>query len=776
MRGFLWQKLGVSWANQEELVTLAVFWLHPPSFIETCPSAVPELTPYTSHAGSFPGSHHFSFLPPPLPAQVSHSSSLASLSDKTQFPSFLRTLASDLTSSRLVAQLVVHFGWSWVGILAQDDDYGQQSSSLVIQELGQAGICIEFHLHVPSQPSLEKTEALVREMGRCTATGIIVFVSNLSFQIILQGLLGQGISGRVWVSRETLHAALALSIPGVSQVLQGSFSLLQRTSQVLGFPEFFARLHPARTPEDMFIERFWEVTFRCTWPRGSRGPVGNSSVAGGIRFCSGNESLIGWEYPFQDVVKLDVGYPAVYSIAHALQDLGTCEQGDGTCADPWHFQPWQLLHPLRKVHFKTVDGTEIVFDANGDMVTTFDLLQGQKTPEGLFRFVRIGILNPQASSGQSMMVQMMKEDFQVPSSACSKSCAPGSSQIMRQGAPHCCFDCSPCPEGHFADQRDMARCLPCPGEQAPSPARDGCRPLPEIFLSWREPLGQALAAGAVALAAAALGTLTLFLRRRRARAVRAAHGALSRALLGALALCSLSALLFLGPPRAATCLLRRAAFAVVFAVAVSCVLAKTLAVVLAFRVTRPDDPLRVCLGPRASAAVVLGASSLQVLLCGLWLSISPPVPQRDTASEPGHVVVRCQEGSGAAFYCMLGYLGLLAAVTLSVAFLARRLPAAFNETKLLTLSMLLFCSVWTAFLPLYHSARGKATVAVEVFSILASTAGLLGCIFLPKCYIILRRREQNVPARLWRGCGPSGEGRARSSRAAVSPGPCHKPS
>lgn len=341
MRGFLWQKLGVSWANQEELVTLAVFWLHPPSFIETCPSAVPELTPYTSHAGSFPGSHHFSFLPPPLPAQVSHSSSLASLSDKTQFPSFLRTLASDLTSSRLVAQLV-HFGWSWVGILAQDDDYGQQSSSLVIQELGQAGICIEFHLHVPSQPSLEKTEALVREMGRCTATGIIVFVSNLSFQIILQGLLGQGISGRVWVSRETLHAALALSIPGVSQVLQGSFSLLQRTSQVLGFPEFFARLHPARTPEDMFIERFWEVTFRCTWPRGSRGPVGNSSVAGGIRFCSGNESLIGWEYPFQDVVKLDVGYPAVYSIAHALQDLGTCEQGDGTCADPWHFQPWQV--------------------------------------------------------------------------------------------------------------------------------------------------------------------------------------------------------------------------------------------------------------------------------------------------------------------------------------------------------------------------------------------------------------------------------------------------
>jgi hypothetical protein len=41
---------------------------------------------------------------------------------------------------------------------------------------------------------------------------------------------------------------------------------------------------------------------------------------------------------------------------------------------------------------------------------------------------------------------------QVPSSICSSSCLPGFSQTPWQGAPHCCFDCSPCPEGQFADQ------------------------------------------------------------------------------------------------------------------------------------------------------------------------------------------------------------------------------------------------------------------------------------------------------------------------------------
>ncbi|XP_045387755.1 extracellular calcium-sensing receptor-like [Lemur catta] len=683
--------------------------------------------------------------------QVSYSSTLASLSDKTQFPSFLRTLASDLMSSHALAQLVLHFQWSWVGILAQDDDFGQQSSSLVTRELGKAGVCIEFHLHIPSLQSLEKINTIVHKMENCTATIILVFLSNSNFQLILQRLLGRGTMGQVWVSRETLHIAFALNTPGVSQVLQGSFSLLQHTSLAPGLPEFLSRLHPTRTPEDMFMKRFWEVTFRCTWPQGSQGSASNSTMQGGVRFCSGNESLSVQEHPFQEVIKLDVAYSAVYSIAHALQDLVACESEDEVCADTRHFQPWQLLRSLRKVHFKTPDGTEIMFDANGDVVTEFDILRGQKTAEGPFHFVHIGTVNPRASLGDRMTIHLMKEELQVPSSVCSRSCAPGFSQIPRQGFPHCCFECSRCPEGHFADQIDMKQCLLCPEEQYSSHTRDHCLPRTEIFLAFDEPLGLTLASAALMLAGLVLLVLGVFLKHRDTPVIRANNRALSYMLLTSLALCALSALLFLGRPTAATCLLRQTTFAIVFTVAVSSILAKTLTVVLAFRVTRPGDRVQVCLRPGASTSVVLVASLVQVVLCGVWLGTSPPFPERDTASEPSHIVIQCQEGSGVAFYCVLGYLGLLAGVTFSVAFLARGLPDAFNETKFLTFSMLLFCSVWTAFLPLYHSARGKSTVAVEIFSILASTAGLLGGIFIPKCYIILLKPEQNTPDWLRRG-------------------------
>ena len=297
----------------------------------------------------------------------------------------------------------------------------------------------------------------------------------------------------------------------------------------------------------------------------------------------------------------------------------------------------------------------------------------------------------------------------------------------------------------------MKRCLLCPKEQYTSHTRDRCLPRTEIFLAFEEPLGFMLALVALFLAGLAVLVLGVFLKHRDSPVVRANNRTLSYFLLISLSRCARGAWRFLGRPNVLTWLLRQTTFAVVFTVAVSSVLAKTLTVVLAFRVTRPGGRIQVCLSPGASTSVVLIASFMQVVLCGIWLATSPPFPDRDMVSEPQHIVIQCQEGSGTIFFCVLGYLGFLAGGTFSVAFLARGLPDVFNETKFLAFSMLLFCSVWTAFLPLYHSARGKSTVAVEIFSILASTAGLLGGIFIPKCYIILLRPERHTSAWLRQG-------------------------
>ncbi|XP_074158782.1 vomeronasal type-2 receptor 26-like [Sminthopsis crassicaudata] len=396
----------------------------------------------------------------------------------------------------------------------------------------------------------------------------------------------------------------------------------------------------------------------------------------GSKFCTGKEHLQGQTISSLTLNTLSEtygAYVAMYSIAHALQDLSSCNIregpfGNGTCADIWDFQPWQAPH-----------------------------------------------------------------------SVCSESCLPGSSQIPRQGWPHCCFDCRPCAKGYISKNRDMEQCEKCPEDQYSNSHRNHCVPKPEVFLSYEEPIGVAITCAALSFSLLTIFILGVFVRHRGSPLVRANNAVLSYILLMSLALCFLSSLLFLGHPTKVTCLLRQTTFGIVFTMAISSIFSKTITVVFAFQATRPGSIIRRWMRPRIYNSVVIIFSSIQVTICAIWLGTSPPFPAADIHSQPGYIIIECNEGSIIAFYCVLGYMGFLALGSFLVAFLAKNLPDTYNEAKFITFSMLVFCSVWISFLPTYHSTKGKAMVAVEIFSILASSAGLLGCIFVPKCYIILFR-------------------------------------
>ncbi|XP_073342636.1 extracellular calcium-sensing receptor-like [Pagrus major] len=689
---------------------------------------------------------------------VSYFATCSCLSDRQKFPSFFRTIPSDAFQVQAMIQILKRFGWSWAGLLVSDDDYGLHAARSFQSDLAQSGGgCLAYFEILPWGTDQAELRRIVDVMKKSTARVVIVFAHESHMINLMEEVVRQNVTGLQWMASEAWTAATVLQTSDLMPYLAGTLGIAIRRGEIPGLREFLLEIRPDLHHNNSYgnsiVNQFWEFTFHCRFT-----PPPAGWVESGGALCTGKEDLEDVENEFLDISNLRPEYnvyKAVYALAYALDDMLQCEPGRGpfsghSCGNLKGLEPWQLVYYLEKINFTTPFGDQVSFDENGDALPIYDVMNWLWLPDGRSEVQNVGEVKRSAFKGEELTINQDKifwnfESKKPPRSVCSESCPPGTRMARKKGKPVCCFDCIPCSEGKISNKTDSMECTSCPEDFWSSPQRDHCVPKKTEFLSYHEPLGICLTAASLlgtCMCAVALG---IFICHRRTPIVRANNSELSFQLLLSLKLCFLCSLLFIGRPRLWTCQLRHAAFGISFVLCVSCILVKTMVVMAVFKASKPGGGASLkWFGVLQQRGTVVVLTSIQAAICTAWIVSASPVPHKNTQYHNDKIIYECIVGSTIGFTVLLGYIGFLAILSFLIAFIARNLPDSFNEAKLITFSMLIFCAVWVAFVPAYISSPRKYADAVEVFAILASSFGLLVALFGPKCYIILIRPEMNT--------------------------------
>ncbi|XP_042195101.1 extracellular calcium-sensing receptor-like [Callorhinchus milii] len=689
---------------------------------------------------------------------VSYFSTCVCLSNRNEYPMFYRTIPSDYHQSKALAEIIKKFGWTWIGTIRSNNDYGNFGMQAFVDIAQELGICIAFSESFYRTDPLEKIRNIVNIIKLSTTKVVVAFSAPREMQLLLKEVIRQNLTGIQWVGTEAWITAQLIAPNESARFLIGAIGPAIPSAEVKGLQEFLLKIHPSKFPGNSLVKEFWETAFQCSFWSGNTSQTNTTST---LQQCTGKEDVTEIHNGYSDVTMDGISYnvyKAVYALAHALHNLLLCERGKGpfmnnTCAHTSNFQPWQILHYLQSVNFTSKSGDRIYFDENGDPVAKYDLINWQKNLKGVAETRVIGFYDGSAPPSRELTVNeeaivWSNGQTEIPRAVCSESCIPGTRKVARKGQPVCCFDCTECAEGEISNFTDSTDCIKCPEQYWPNQQRDRCLPKEIEFLSFTEMLGGVLLTLALVGVSTTISIAIVFFTHRDTPVVKANNSELSYLLLFALTLCFLCSVTFIGEPSVWACTLCHTAFAIAFVLCISCILIKTILVILAFKATLPNNNMAKLFGPAQQRWSVFLLTSVQCLICTLWLTISHPFPMRNTEYYREIIILECDLGSVSAFYSMAGYIAFLAGVSFVLAFLARKLPDNFNEAQCITFSMLIFCAVWITFIPVYISSPGKYTVAVEVFAILASSCGLLFCIFVPKCYIILVKPEMNTKKHL----------------------------
>ncbi|XP_017291495.1 G-protein coupled receptor family C group 6 member A-like isoform X1 [Kryptolebias marmoratus] len=657
--------------------------------------------------------------------EVSYGATSGLLSDKTRFPSFLRTVPEDDHQTLAITKILKEHNWTMVGVVTTDGEYGRYAVKRLQEHASKHGICFAFTSVLPEFLVNKKLKGSINEtvnniIENKDVKVIVSFAKSNHMEEIFDQLL-QDSRGRnkVWLASDNWsQSADALDTSKWSLTDVGTvFGTNLKSGNASQFKQFLHHLNKTSTTDyknNSFLMDFLNENNSCT---------------------SGKPSIMDLINKTQPSAVFSIEL-AVKAIAQAVSDLCINKNCNLSTLKPSEFRD-----ALQKANF-TLNGKNYSFDENFNLNTGYDVILWKYTSDGIldtnYIVQHYDIGNQQLINNSETPV--FDNLIRNVTSKC-PSCARGQRKLSYKNQSVCCYACIKCPKNYYSNISDSEECYKCNEKTEYSGEGSAkCEKKIDMFLKWDDPYHIVLL---VFTALGILLTLTvgiIFLACWNTPVVRSSVRLVSIILLLSLLSTFGSVFIFGGEPSDWKCRARQVDFGLSFTLSVSCILVKSFKIVLAFQFnSRTQNVLQKLYKPYLIIALCMIG---QVLICIVWLSINPP----EEVYQPEQEIRQwyCDEKLPATFGAMLVYIGLLAIICFVVAFKGRKLPQCYNDAKFITFSMLIFFIAWIIFGPVHVTVTGKYLPAVEMIVILFSAYGILFCQFFPKCYIILFKREANT--------------------------------
>ena len=286
-------------------------------------------------------------------------------------------------------------------------------------------------------------------------------------------------------------------------------------------------------------------------------------------------------------------------------------------------------------------------------------------------------------------------------------------------------------------------CMQCATGFMTNPKKDGCVPIQASYFSasspWAATSITTSCIGFVIVMIAGGVLVTHF----NNELVRASSRELTAFLIVGILLCYLMPFFFIAKPSPAICAIRRFGVGFSFSTCFSPILMRIVRIHRIFNREPSTKPPKF-VSSLSQVFFTVAIISVQVLILVIWLAVERPTIKYVFDFNSG--IIQCGENPYTGLSITLGYNAILLLITLFFAFLTRKVPENFNETKFINLTTYTLVIIWIAFIPIYFGTITLGPIfqtSSQLLATVLSASAILGGLILPKVYIILSKKWDN---------------------------------